>query len=77
MELWIIAGPNGSGKTTLVQKYIKRFAPHLLVVNPDDIAAKLNPSDPGLVAMRAGRKALKLQNQYLGQKKSFLLETTF
>lgn len=76
-QLWIIAGPNGSGKTTLVQKYIGRFAHQVPVVNPDEIAVAIDPSAPGKVAMQAGREALKLQNQYLDEGLSFLLETTF
>lgn len=76
-QLWIIAGPNGSGKTTLVQRYIERFAQQVPVVNPDEIAVAINASDPGSVAMQAGRKALLQQNQYLKNGESFLLETTF
>ena len=76
-QLWIVAGPNGSGKTTLVQKYIGRFAHQVPVVNPDEIAVAINPSAPGSAAMQAGRNALKLQNQYLNEGESFLLETTF
>jgi len=76
-QLWVVAGPNGSGKTTLVQKYIGRFAHQVPVVNPDEIAVAINPSAPGSAAMQAGREALKLQNQYLNEGKSFLLETTF
>ena len=76
-QLWVVAGPNGSGKTTLVQKYIGRFAHQVPVVNPDEIAAAIRPSAPGSAAMQAGRNALKLQNQYLNEGESFLLETTF
>ena len=76
-QLWIIAGPNGSGKTTLIKRYIERFVNQVPVVNPDEIAVAINPSAPGSAAMQAGREALKLQNQYLNEGKSFLLETTF
>lgn len=76
-QLWVVAGPNGSGKTTLVQKYIGRFAHQVPVVNPDEIAAAISPSAPESAAMQAGRNALKLQNRYLNEGESFLLETTF
>jgi predicted ABC-type ATPase len=76
-QLWIVAGPNGSGKTTLVQKYFHRFTQQIPVVNPDTIATKIKSEDPGLVALRAGREALRQQNLYLNSSTSFLLETTF
>lgn len=76
-QLWIIAGPNGSGKTSLVQKYFHRFTENIPVVNPDTIAAEINPDNPALAAMQAGREALKQQNLFLKKRESFLLETTF
>ncbi|MGE4339220.1 MAG: AAA family ATPase [Pigmentiphaga sp.] len=75
-HLWIIAGPNGSGKTTLTRRFISGKLP---VVNPDDIAAALNPGHPEApeIAIRAGREALSMQRRLLASRQSFALETTF
>lgn len=75
-QIWIIAGPNGSGKTTLTRRHLDGKLP---VINPDEIAKGLNPSNPEepRTAMQAGRQALALQKQYVAEQRTFALETTF
>lgn len=75
-QLWIIAGPNGSGKTTLTRRHI---AGKLPVLNPDEIAAELDPLHPDApeIALRAGREILARRKGYLARTQSFAMETTF
>jgi predicted ABC-type ATPase len=74
-QLWIVAGPNGAGKTTLTSKH---FAGRVPVVNPDDIANRINPNHQGSRAtmLRAGRIAIAEQQALLAKGKSFVVETT-
>lgn len=72
-QLWVIAGPNGCGKSSLAKKFTFYQLP---LVNPDTIAFELNPQDVSSVAIRAGKLALQMQQEYLLQKQSFIVETT-
>ncbi|OAN50526.1 zeta toxin family protein [Paramagnetospirillum marisnigri] len=74
-QIWIVAGPNGSGKTTLARRHLVDRLP---VVNPDEIARTLNPSNPNdpAAAIRAGRQALALRGHLLADRRSFAIETT-
>lgn len=72
-QLWVIAGPNGCGKSSLAKKFAFYQLP---LVNPDTIAFELNPQDVPSVAIRAGKLALQMQQEYLLQKRSFIIETT-
>jgi len=71
--LTIVAGPNGSGKSSLTATGIFGEQP---VIDPDAIARSINPDNPEAARTRAGKQALDLQNDYLGQNKSFVIETT-
>ncbi|WP_342234415.1 zeta toxin family protein [Ralstonia sp. OTU4908] len=74
-QLWVVAGPNGAGKTTLTGQH---FAGRVVVVNPDDIALRINPHHNGssAVMVQAGREAIKQREALLAQKASFAVETT-
>lgn len=74
-QFWVIAGPNGAGKSTLTRRHL---AGRLPIINPDDIAQRLNPANPDApdVAMRAGREALQLQRQHIAGHRTFAVETT-
>ena len=50
MRVVVIAGPNGAGKSTFAAEYLGREGEGPPFVNGDDIAADLNPGDPGAVA---------------------------
>lgn len=75
-QVWIVAGPNGSGKTTITRRHLTGRLP---VVNPDDIARDLSPSNPEApeTALKAGREAITLRRQLIEAKESFAIETTF
>lgn len=73
-QLWIIAGPNGAGKTTFTEEKIKGRVP---VVNPDEIASRLNPENINSVRVKAGREAIRLQKKLLESRADFAIETTF
>jgi predicted ABC-type ATPase len=69
--LTVIAGPNGSGKSSFA-----RAAELGELLNPDEIAVQLNPADPRLAAIQAGREVLKRIAANIKDGKSFSLETT-
>lgn len=75
-QLWLVAGPNGSGKSTLTGRYL---AHRLEVIDPDRIARGIDASGvgPPAAALRAGREALRRQEDCLAAKRSFAMETTF
>lgn len=75
-QIWVIAGPNGSGKTTFTRRHLAHRLP---VVNPDEIARDLSPSRPDApgIALRSGREALILREQFISSRESFAIETTF
>lgn len=76
-QLWVVAGPNGAGKSTVVQRHaeiLNRY--NVPVINPDDIAREIDPDDPARAALSAGKEALRRQEQFLSQSRSFLVETT-
>ncbi len=72
--LIIVGGANGSGKTTLAKEII--LAEHLPYLGADEIAARLNPSDTGQVAIQAGRIFSQTLKENLEQKKSLIVEST-
>jgi predicted ABC-type ATPase len=79
-DLHLIAGPNGSGKSTFVAQVragtrtIDYSIPS--VINPDEIARRLNPSNPDAVAAPAAREALRQRTEALASRESFSIETT-
>lgn len=79
-QLWIIAGVNGSGKTTLVKRFSPLFKKIVPIINPDEIALKLDPdhSTPlPITQLKAGKEAIARQEEYLKNNISFGIETTF
>ncbi len=72
--LTLIAGPNGSGKSTLTQSL--DFAGRDRLLDPDAIARRINPSNPYLAAIAAGREVLEETAEYLSQGLTFAVETT-
>lgn len=74
-QLWVVAGPNGAGKSTLTRRYL---AGRLPIVNPDNIAQALDPTNPTRVRIRvrAGREAIRWQEALLTQGADFAMETT-
>ncbi|MBL8293853.1 MAG: hypothetical protein JNN08_18560 [Bryobacterales bacterium] len=72
-ELTVVAGPNGSGKSTLSAS---RTFEGAIVVDPDAIARSIDPVQPHRVAMQAARQAIVRCRSLLGEKESFVLEST-
>ena len=68
----IIAGPNGSGKSTIY--------PLLSLdgefVNADLVARRIDPTNPESVSIAAGRLVLKMIDELLNDRRSFVYETT-
>jgi predicted ABC-type ATPase len=67
----IIGGPNGAGKSTVT--------PRVLVgekLDPDAIAKRINPDDPGAASLAAAREAIKCLKQWKQEGRSFTYETT-
>lgn len=75
-QLLVIAGPNGAGKSTLTAKLGQKLGQSLSVVNPDDIAHRLDPSAPEAKAAEAGRIALAQREERLAKGQHFAIETT-
>ncbi|KQT54839.1 hypothetical protein ASG43_04645 [Aureimonas sp. Leaf454] len=68
----ILAGPNGSGKSSIypVLDPVGEF------VNADVVARKLAPQNPEGASMAAGRLVLAAIEEMLGERRSFVYETT-
>lgn len=72
-RLIVIAGPNGSGKSTFTRS--NQFS-NLPVIDPDAEARAINPQNPELVAVAAGKAAIRRARVYLSNNESFAVETT-
>ncbi|MEZ7137441.1 zeta toxin family protein [Komagataeibacter sp. SM21] len=76
MRLLIYAGPNGSGKSSLRIGTSSQIEPVDVVIDPDQIARRLNPGSPRDADREAGRRAIEMFNASLVAGKSISLETT-
>ncbi len=74
-KVLIVAGPNGAGKTTFARQVLA-FDRELAFVNPDEIAARLNPASAMPWDLHAARHLLGLLDRLAVLRQSFLLETT-
>lgn len=72
-RLVVVAGVNGRGKSTLTQNH--RFN-RLRTIDPDAIAKSLTQSRSESASLRAGRAAIEQRQNFLNERKSFVLETT-
>ncbi len=72
--LTIIAGSNGSGKSTLTRSIQESL--DIPLIDPDAEARKMRPEEPELVAVAAGKQAIKLARNYVNNNQSFAVETT-
>jgi predicted ABC-type ATPase len=69
-----MAGRNGSGKSTLTAAI--SFDGAAGIVDPDAIAAGLDPVRPSRVAITAARQAILRSRRFLDRRESFVLEST-
>ncbi len=74
--VYIIAGPNGAGKTTFAREFLTDFGFCEHFVNADQIAQRLAPDSPELVARRAGRLMLETIDRLASERQTFAFETT-
>ena len=72
----ILAGPNGAGKTTFANEYLLDEANCRRFVNADLIASGLNPFEPEVAALQAGRLMLDTIKELSEKGESFAFETT-
>jgi predicted ABC-type ATPase len=72
--LTVIAGPNGSGKSTLTGALGLEHQSNL--IDPDQIARRMNSADPAVATVAAGREAIARCRAYLSSQTSFAVETT-
>lgn len=69
----VFAGTNGAGKSTIslqMQEWIGE------VVDPDQIAMRLNPNDPRSADLTAGKEAIRRIRALIAAKQNFTVETT-
>jgi predicted ABC-type ATPase len=74
-EVIIVAGGNGVGKTTFAREFLLENPDHEFL-NADEIAKELSPDDPRQSKISAGKTFFKKLNEYAGDGKSFLIEST-
>ena len=73
-RLTLVAGPNGSVKSTLTAAI--ELDKVVGIVDPDAIAAALDPAQPSRAAFAAARQAVLRSRSLLTQRESFILEST-
>ncbi|WP_410513081.1 hypothetical protein PaeBR_00970 [Paenibacillus sp. BR2-3] len=69
----VFAGTNGAGKSTIslqMRDYVGT------IIDPDQIAKKINPEDPRSADLSAGREAVKKIRELIRRKDNFAIETT-
>jgi predicted ABC-type ATPase len=70
--LVVVAGPNGSGKST----FTRSAPPKAPLLDPDAIARLVNPEQPGIAAIEAGRRAATQIRELKRDRQSFAVEST-
>lgn len=73
-NLYLIAGHNGAGKTTFLREFIK--AKKLSYINADEIAQEISKMRFPLLAIKAGKRALKRIKKFRKEGRDFAVETT-
>jgi predicted ABC-type ATPase len=72
--LTIFAGPNGSGKSSVIKRF--EFEGRHNLLDTDAIAKRMNPDNPVLSAIAAGREVIRRTHEYIEMGQSFAIETT-
>jgi predicted ABC-type ATPase len=73
--LTVVAGANGAGKSMLTQSVREAFQDHP-VLDPDAVAKAAETMATGGSPVDAGRLILRMCEEFLGRRESFLVETT-
>lgn len=74
-EIIIIAGANGVGKTTFAHEFLLEY-PDYEFLNADEIAKEISPENPSMSKISAGKIFFKKLDEFVENKKSFLIEST-
>ena len=69
----VVAGPNGAGKTTLTRS---GAFDGVAIVDPDDLARRMNPDAPETVSFKAGKEAVRMIRNNIEDGREFAQETT-
>ena len=72
-RIFIIAGPDGAGKTTFATEFLLNEAHCPAFINADLIAAGLNPLQPDLAALQAGRMMVKTIHDHVQKSRELRL----
>ncbi len=75
-KMFIISGCNGAGKTTASYTMLPEMLECTEYVNADEIAKRLDPVDPGRMALRASMLMVSRINELISRKDDFAMETT-
>jgi predicted ABC-type ATPase len=74
-RLDLVVGPNGAGKSTFVSRTLQPVWPVAYVVNADEIAARMWPTDPSRHAYDAARVAGETRARLIESGRPFIAET--
>jgi len=74
--VYVIAGPNGAGKTTFALEYLQDITGCNNFINVDMIAYGLNPVNPDIMQLQAGKLFLTELQKSIAKGNSFAFETT-
>lgn len=69
----VVAGPNGAGKTTLTRSGAFEG---VAIVDPDDLARRINPDAPETASFAAGKEAIRMIRNNIEDGRDFVQETT-
>lgn len=73
-KLFLVAGHNGAGKTTFLKEFVR--IERVKYINADEIAQKISVNKPSLLAIKAGKIALKKIKKFRDERRNFVVETT-
>ncbi|UKS26718.1 zeta toxin family protein [Paenibacillus sp. HWE-109] len=73
--LFIFAGNNGSGKSTIRNLIIDRIGISVNI-DPDALARRINPHQPEIARVSAGKEAIRLARECIHNFRDFSIETT-
>lgn len=73
--MYVFAGNNGSGKSTFRSLVIDKLGIEINI-DPDAIARRLDPENPELKRLAAGKLVIKTVRECIKEEKSFSIETT-
>jgi predicted ABC-type ATPase len=73
-QMIVVGGPNGAGKTTFIKRLIAEHGFYYL--GADQIAAEMRPDHPESVAFEAGREFVRIINELIDARQSFIVEST-